>query len=175
MRRKVKVAVAAGIVAALTSASAALGQTGETPRRERTGERHRPKVCRSGEHRGGFGGRLVHSEAKVQVEGGFALIVVDRGAITAVDAESGSVTIRRADDETVKVTAGERTRVCRNAKATTLSELRTGDRAAILQTVSEGKRLVRAIRAHSSDAAGQPEGSRARRSARRPAAAEVPF
>lgn len=97
--------------------------------------------------------RLVHSETKVQTQDGFATLIADRGTITAVDAATKTVTIKRADDATVTVTAQDRTKICRNGEPATIGDLKVGDQAGIMQAVHGEEHRVRAIRAHSPEQA----------------------
>ncbi|MGH9269287.1 MAG: hypothetical protein ACRD0D_14075, partial [Acidimicrobiales bacterium] len=93
--------------------------------------------------------RLVHSESKIQMEGGFALLMVDRGEVASM--EGDALTITRADGETVTAEAGEQTKICLNGKPATLGDLKPGYRAAIVQGGLEGESVVRAIRAFTPD------------------------
>lgn len=135
MRSIYKTAIAAGFVGAVAVAATAFGQTG-TPSPTDPAAKDRRKAH-----------RVVHSETKVQTDDGFALVIRDHGEITAVD--GSRVTIKRLDGETVTVAAGEDTRIRRNGEQATVSDLKPGDRAAIVQIDRGGARVVRAIRAFS--------------------------
>ncbi|MGH2703715.1 MAG: hypothetical protein ACRDJ4_01050 [Actinomycetota bacterium] len=170
-----KVAIASGIAAVVAVAGSALAQTGGTPSptappeksAARQGLPKGKRFCglpgRAVGIREAFG-RVVHAEAKVQAREGFATMIIDRGEITSVDGDR--VTIKRADGETVTVRAGEQTRVCRNGEAAQVSDLKKGDRAAILQGRRDGESIVRGIRAFAPDyspPAGQERPKRDRR------------
>jgi Cu/Ag efflux protein CusF len=152
MSGKTKLVAAAGFFGAVALAGAAFGQAGgdQGEQKARGAERARANAC--GPHgKAHLGGRLVHSDAKVQVPDGFATITVDRGEITAVDPSAKTVTIKRADGETVTGTASDQTKVCRNGEPAQLSDLKVGDRAGIVQVANGDRRGVRGIRAFSPD------------------------
>jgi Cu/Ag efflux protein CusF len=171
--KKMKVAIASGIAAVVAVAASAIAQTGTpsptaTPQKPAAREGMRPqRLC--GHPGKALGirerfGRVVHAEAKVQLQEGFATMITDRGEITAVDGDR--VTIKRADGESVSVRTGERTRVCRNGEPAQVSDLKKGDRAAIFQSRRDGETVVRGIRAFSPDyapPAGQERPKRDRR------------
>jgi hypothetical protein len=136
-----RMALAAGFVGAVAVAATAFGQTGgATPSPSDHPNRPGHKMGRR---------NLVHSESKVQVDGGFALVIVDRGEVTAVSGRT--VTIKRADGESVSATAGDDTKVRRNGEDAQVSTLKAGDRGEIVQVERDGARTVRAIRAFSKD------------------------
>lgn len=154
MSGKTKLALAAGFFGAVALASTAFGQTGQSGEQGDGGQRRaRPAACgKPGRgHEAGLRGRLVHSDTKVQVKDGFAVLTADRGVITAVDAAAKTLTVKRADDETVTVTASDETKVCRNGEPAHFADLRVGDAAGILQAAHGDRHVVRAIRAFSPD------------------------
>jgi hypothetical protein len=171
MMLRTKTALAAGFVLAVGVAATAFAQSG-TPTPSAPSGTDRPAAQRFAQQRGErpecgrphrarkAAGRLVHSESKVQMEDGFAILTVDRGTITAVNASAKSVTIKRADNETVTVTATDDTKICKDGNAVALSALKVGDHAGILQSDYEGKHLVRRIGAHSPEAASATPSSR---------------
>ncbi len=141
MKTPYKTAVAAAFVAVVVLAAAAFGQTGSTP-----SPGAGPKKDGGGRHPGK---RVVHSESKVQTADGFALLIVDNGEVTGVSGET--VTIKRADGESVSATATEDTKIRRNGEDAQLSAFQTGDRASIMQVKVGDTTTVRAIRAFSKD------------------------
>lgn len=172
MMLRTKTALAAGFVLAVGVAATAFGQTGgSAPAGDPNAERpaavqesarpdrpERPVCGRPGTRRGQdqrrrVARRLVHSETKVQTREGFATIIADRGTIASVDVDAKTVTIKRADDQTVTVTASDETRICKDGKPATLSDLKSGDLAGIVQGEKDGTRVVRRIAAHSPDTA----------------------
>lgn len=174
MRHGLKLAVAAGFVGAVTLAATAFGQTGtptpgtqerkpnagvqeRKPAQERKAKAaaQRTECGKAGPRAARAARRLVHSSSKVAVKGGYAVVIVDLGTITAVD--GSSVTIKRADGETVTATASDQTKVCRDGKRVEIGQLKTGDLAAITQVTKDGEHGVRAIRAHSPSADNQQQ------------------
>jgi hypothetical protein len=163
MGTKIKIAMAAGFVGVAALAATAFGQTtsgaapspGASARPNAKAQAERP--ARDGCGRPGKqhprARRLVHSESKIQMKDGFAVVTLDRGTITSVDPASDTVTIRRADDVTVTASAGDRTRVCNDGKPATVDDLRAGEQAGIVQADYDGNHVVRRITAFSGAAA----------------------
>lgn len=90
--------------------------------------------------------RLVHGTAEVQARrGGFANVTVDRGTITSTDPSSKTLTIKRADGQSVTATATDTTRICVDGHEGGFGELKTGDRAGIVQADYDGRHVVRRI------------------------------
>jgi hypothetical protein len=169
MNLKTKTALAAGFVLAVGIAATAFGQGGgstpapaggtapagssspsaSVPRAQRQAAACGRAVQRPRAR------RVVHADLKIQLpRGGFATATGDRGTITAVDASGKSLTIKRADDQTVTVTATDATKICKDGKQAGFGELKVGDFAGILQVDYEGRHLVRRIVDVSSNAAG---------------------
>lgn len=162
MRHSVTLAlIAVGVTAAVSFAQQA-GPTDEpTPSpsgRPRAQEKH--DGCGGGRkaeaqtkgrrpHRARPGSRVVHGELKVQRGDGFALRVLDAGTVTAVAPSSKTLTIKRADDDTITVTASDDTRICKNGSPADLADIETGDFARIMRVTVEGATTVKGIRAHS--------------------------
>jgi hypothetical protein len=160
MKHGMKVAVAAGFVGVVALAATAFAQTGTPSPGERQQRKPRANAQRSECGKAGPGAaraarRMVHSEAKVQVKGGFAVVVLDVGTITEVN--GSSVTIKRADGQSVTAAASDQTKVCKDGKKVALDQLAAGDRAGMTQVTKDGEQRVRAIRAHSpnTDASAQ--------------------
>lgn len=153
MKGWIRTVLVAAMVGLLALATAAIAQDS---REEESEERKPPAAERL--HRNGLRQRghcrlrhrLVHSETKVQLEEGFGLRVLDVGEITGID--GNTITIERADGETVSATGDEDTRVCRNAERASLEDLQVGDRAALRQAGPEGELTLRAVMARSPDA-----------------------
>src|SRR5258708_25164737 len=162
MNLKTKTAVAAGFVLAVGIAATAFGQGGGStpaPSSSSAPPASAPRAQRQGVACGRMqrprAGRVVHADLKVQARrGGFATVTGDRGTITAVDAPAKSLTIKRADDQTVTVTANDATKICKDGKAATFGDLKVGDKAGIVQADYEGRHLVRRISDVSSAATG---------------------
>lgn len=142
MRMRYKMVLAGGFVGAVAMAAAAFAQT-PAPSPDST-EAPAAKDGRARMHH-----MLVHSESKIQTDDGFVTRIVDTGEVTAVN--GNSVTIKRADDETVTVTAGPGTKIRRNGEQAAVGDIKAGDRAHIVQIVDGGATTVAAIRAASPD------------------------
>lgn len=157
MSGKMRLMLALAFIGAVAFAAAAWGDHAAGPKEgpslrgeekkddERRGERrHR---------RGHVGRRMVHGEFKVQTrDGGFATVVIDTGEVTAVDAEDHTLTLRRADGETVTVTADEDTKIGKDRHRAHLGDIEAGDRVRVVQA-DEGEGFhVRRIMAHSPEA-----------------------
>lgn len=156
MRHGMKMAVALGFVGAVAIAATAFAQTG-TPspngeRRKARANAQKTECGRPGQRpQRAAAKRVVHSETKVAVrDGGFALVIVDTGTISAV--QGSSVTIKRLDGESVTVTASDETRICKDGAKATVEALKVGDRAGINQVTRDGQTRVRAIRVHTPNA-----------------------
>lgn len=161
MTRTVRLAAALGFVGAVAVAAGAVAQPGGSvpaaqpaaiqsdgpaagkPAPQARCGRMSPKKARAA-------ARVVASETKVRKPGGFAIIKLDSGKITAVS--SGSITIQRADGVTVTVTPDSKTLLCRDGKPVELSAFKTGDVAAIGRVEADGKTIVRFVRALSPEA-----------------------
>lgn len=167
MKGTIRAATALAFLAVSVTAAAAFGTgdggmpaAGGIQDRGEEAERGRPGD-RCGRHgRGGRHGlhgakrRLVTGESKVQVEGGFATVNVDVGEVTAVD--GSTVTIERADGESVSATASDETRVCRDGSRVEVGAIQAGDTARITRVTRDGETQVRGIHARSAD--GEQEG-----------------
>lgn len=145
MRTGFKTVLALAFVGVVAMAAAAFGQTGDPSATPSPGDK--PERARH---------RVVHSETKVQKGEGFVTVIRDAGEITAVS--GNTVTIKRADDETVTVTATDATKVRRNGEQAAAGDLKTGDRAHIVQVVENGTTTVKAIMA--ADSTFTPERKR---------------
>lgn len=141
MKMRYKTVIAAGFVGAVAMAAAAFAQTA-APSPGAT-----DPVAKEGRMR--IKHAVVHSESKLQKGDGFITRIVDNGEVTAVDGQS--VTIKRADGETLTVTAGPDTKVGRNGEKAAVGDIKAGDRAHIVQIVDGGTTTVAAIRAASPD------------------------
>jgi len=157
MDYKWKITLAAGFVGAVGLAATALGQPGggsvqtasngstvaaasASPKAQRAG-----KECGGGARIGRRLARIVHSDTKINTKNGFATITVDTGKITSTDPSSKTLTITRADNETVTATASDATKVCKDGKAVGFGDLKVGDLALIVQGDRAGTHVVRRI------------------------------
>ena len=175
MRAGWKFTAALGFVGAVAMAAAAFGQVGvegadplaQDEQATREGRRARISECReryraaeTDEERAAIrercakqrhprrdaARRLVHGEMKVQTADGFATIITDAGTVTAVSA--GSLTLERADGESVTVSPGENTTIRKDREEARLSDIEAGDHVRVVQ-VDDGEtttvKLIHAI------------------------------
>lgn len=101
--------------------------------------------------------RLVHRESKYQVRDGFAQVTLDQGRITKIDGRT--ITIKRLDGETVTATATDETKVCKDGEPATLSALKVGDLARLMQVRSpkvNGLRRITAVTPRSDSTTASP-------------------
>lgn len=149
MRGTMRMALALALLSVAVTAAAAFGQSGGGGRSggEGRGERpfHREK------HGGRFGPHLlhraVHAELKVQTDEGFATVILDQGTVTEVDAASRTLSLKRADDERVTVTASEDTRIAKNHHRASLGDIRVGDLVRVIREKKGDGLVVRSIAA----------------------------
>jgi hypothetical protein len=154
MGYKGKVAAAAGFVPAVGLAATAFAQGGSgsgtvTPTAAASstpGARQRPSGACGRAMERPRAQRLVHGTAEVEAKrGGFANVTVDRGTITSTDPSTKTLTIKRADGQSVTATASDSTRICVDGHEGGFGELKTGDRAGIVQADYDGRHVVRRI------------------------------
>ena len=141
MRSWLKTIMVAAMVGVLALATVAVAQT-DSPesdekeksaeerrdaRRDRIKDRRHRDGC--GRHFGPKARKMVYSETKIQTEDGFALLLADVGEVTAVS--ESSITIQRADGETVSATANDETKVCYQGEKASLGDIQVGDKAAL--------------------------------------------
>ena len=164
MGTKTKLALAGGFVGMVAMAATAFGQVGsDTPpdgssggsgtpptqqqreqrRAERAQRRDERRCDRVGSRRAA---RLVHSDAKVKAQQGFALLTIDQGEITSISGDK--FTIKRLDGKSVTATATDETRVCKDGQRSSVDALKVGDRARLMQVRSSrftGLRRIMAV------------------------------
>ena len=162
MGTKTKLTLAATFVGVVAMAAAAFGQAGggsgddpasgsDEARRERRAAAAQDRD-RCGGDRDGFprrAGRVVHSETKVKVPEGFAILTVDTGTVTAIDHADKQITIERLDGEKVTATAVDETVVCKDGEKAAFDSIKVGDRARLLSVRSERFTGLRRIGVHS--------------------------
>lgn len=148
MGTKTKLTLAASFVGIVVTAAAAFGQAGGTgseegsgtpqERRRAAAEQRDPNACGPVRSHPRIG-RLVHSETKIQIRDGFALMIVDQGEVTAVDHARKTLSIKRADGEAVRATATDETKVCKDGKVAAFDSIKVGDLARLVQARSPEK------------------------------------
>lgn len=160
MRYGMRLALALGFVGAVAMTAVAFGTTesddGTSPAptadAERRMDRREAKRHWLREHRRhpkrAFR-RLVHSESKIQLpDGTFGRLIIDHGTITDLDHGAKTLTLERADNETVTVTASDDTAIRRNRDQAPFDALKEGDIVRVVQ-IDKGEGLtVKLIAAH---------------------------
>ncbi|MHB8511254.1 MAG: hypothetical protein ACYDCC_03640 [Actinomycetota bacterium] len=90
----------------------------------------------------------VHSESEmIDPQGKLVTMIMDAGQVT--DVTSTSLTIRRADGQSVTVTPDANTKIGRDHAPAKLSDIKSGDLAMIMQLQQNGTTRVMGIRAMS--------------------------
>jgi hypothetical protein len=148
MGYKTKLVLAGGFALAVgvTVTAFAQGGGGSTATPAASPNANRPARAGCGRAQTGRrAGRLVHGTLEVQLRQGFGNVTLDRGTITSVDESAHTLTIERADGQSVTATASDRTRICVEGHAGTFDQLKTGDRAGIVQLDYQGRHVVRRI------------------------------
>jgi hypothetical protein len=158
MRTSSKLAIAASFVGVVVTAAAAFGQTG-TPAPKAPSSSS--KTARThdgcgGAYAGRRGARIVHSDAKVKTQNGFANVTLDQGTVTAVDTNAHTITIKRADGESVTATAVDQTKVCKDGKKSTFDAIKVGDTARLFQIRSDKFTGLRRIAVRSPGSEAKP-------------------
>ena len=162
MMGKTKLTLAASFVGVVAMAAAAFGQAGggsgdepgsgsDEARRERRAAAAQDRE-RCGGDREDFprrARRVVHSETKVKVPDGFAIMTVDAGKVTAVDHADKKITIERLDGESVTATAVDETVVCKDGEKAAFDSIKVGDHARLLHVRSERFTGLRRLGVHS--------------------------
>jgi hypothetical protein len=136
MRYFWRIALALGFVGVVAVAGVSFGQNGQD---DDPSEHLRRGP---GLHHGGPSsglGRLVTGQWTVETDDGFLTRRVDKGEVTAV--EEDTLTIERADGETVSVTVPAEARISRDRETAELSDIQPGD-IAIIHQVDEGDGFV---------------------------------
>lgn len=174
MGTKTKITLAASFVGVVAMAAAAFGQSGggsepggdKSPENDRRAPAARDRDGCGPDHAGRRAARLVHSESKVKLQEGFAIITVDHGTVTAVDHAEKKITIERSDGETVTATAVDETNICKDGKKAAFDSIKAGDLARLISIRSDRFTGLKRIGILT------PGSEPAERSRRRPAAPE---
>jgi hypothetical protein len=91
----------------------------------------------------GFGGRVLHGEAVVQTDEGTKTVVVQRGTVTAIDADS--VSVRSADGFTLTWTFGDPIRVVERRTEVQPRDIAVGTEVGIAGAMDGDKTVARLI------------------------------
>lgn len=170
MKGKTKLTLAASFVGVVAMAAAAFGQSGggsvdasgsgsdEARRERRAAAAQDRERCGDREDFPRRARRVVHSETKVKVPDGFAIMTVDAGTVAAVDHADKKITIERLDGETVTATAVDETVVCKDGEKAAFDSIKVGDHARLLHVRSDRFTGLRRIGVHSpGNEPGEPE------------------
>ena len=137
-----KLTIAVAFVATVGLAAAAFAQDG-SGNASPTPTASAQQKARAG-RLGRLGDRVVHGDLKLKTANGFANVKVDAGKVTAVDPSAGTLSIARADGQTVTVTATDKTRVRKQGQRVTLADIDKGDFVQIIQ-IDRGDGFVVAV------------------------------
>lgn len=141
MRWYWKLAIALGFVGTAAMAAAAFGQTGSPSPTSPPSAQAQEQQGRVPPALRRLGNRVVHGELKLRTQDGFATVVIDTGTVTAVDQSAQTLTIKRADGQSVTVTAIDKTRVRKDGEKASFADIKTGDLAQVIR-VDRGSGLV---------------------------------
>ena len=86
-----------------------------------------------GRKAGKLGSRIVHGDLTLNTRKGLATAKVDGGTVTAVDAAAHTLTIKRADGQSVSFTASDATRVRKDGEKATFAAIKVGDHVLVIQ------------------------------------------
>lgn len=125
-----KTAIALGFVGVVAMGAAAFGQSDTSspaPAASSTAQAQaRPRI-------GKLGNRIVHGDLTLNTRKGLVNARVDGGKVTAVDASAHTLTIKRADGQSVSFTATDATRVRKNGEKATFADIKVGDLVQVIQ------------------------------------------
>jgi hypothetical protein len=144
-----KTAIALGFVGVVAMGAAAFGQSGSsspTPAASSSAQA-RPRVGR-------LGSRIVHGDLTLNTRKGIVSAKVDGGKVTAVDANAHTLTIKRADGQSVSFTATDATRVRKNGEKASFGDIKVGDLVQVIQLDRGDGFRVALIRDRSAAAGG---------------------
>ena len=143
MRWYWKATIAVAFVGSIAMAAAAFGQSdSSSPTPSASAQQGAQRLGRLGK----LGSRVVHGDLKVKTPNGFANVKIDSGTVTAVDVGAHTITIKRADGQTVLVTATDKTRVRKEGQKATFADIAKGDLVQIIQIDRGDGFLVALIR-----------------------------
>jgi len=144
-----KTAIALGFVGVVAMGAAAFGQSGSSS--------PAPAPSASAQARPGRLGRIVHGDLTLNTRRGLVNAKIDGGTVTAVDAKALTLTIKRADGQSVSFTATDKTRIRKNRQKASFDDIKVGDRVQVLQIDRGNGFVVVAIRDRSPNATATSE------------------
>ena len=110
---------------------------------------------------GRLGSRIVHGDLTLNTRKGLVTAKVDGGTVTVVDASAKTLTIKRADGQSVSFTATDATRVRKDGEKASFSNIKVGDHVLVIQLDRGNGFKVAAIRDRSPGAAADTPSSAA--------------
>ena len=144
-----KTAIALGFVGVVAMGAAAYGESGPSS--------PAPAAATSAQAqtnpRLGRFGRIVHADATLNTRKGLVQAKIDGGTVTSVDANARTLTIKRADGQSVSFTATDATRVRKDREKATFGDIKVGDLVQVIQ-IDRGDGFVVALIRDRSAAAG---------------------
>jgi len=136
-----KTTIALALVGTIAMAAAAFGQSDSgspTPTATTSAQAQaRPRLGR-------LGNRIVHGDLTLNTRKGIVTAKIDGGTVTAVDANARTLTIKRADGQSVSFTATDATRVRKDGQKAAFSDIAKGDLVQVIQ-VDRGDGFVVAL------------------------------
>ena len=136
-----KTTIALALVGTIAMAAAAFGQSDSgspTPTATTSAQAQaRPRLGR-------LGNRIVHGDLTLNTRKGIVTAKIDGGTVAAVDANARTLTIKRADGQSVSFTATDATRVRKDGQKAAFSDIAKGDLVQVIQ-IDRGDGFVVAL------------------------------
>lgn len=150
-----KTAIALGFVGVIAMGAAAFGQSDASSPAPAVSSssraQARPRI-------GKLGNRIVHGDLTLNTRKGIVNAKVDGGKVTAVDANAHTLTIKRADGQSVSFTATDATRVRKNGEKASFGDIEVGDLVQVIQ-LDRGNGFVVVVIRDRSAATGSDAGT----------------
>lgn len=106
---------------------------------------------------GRLGNRIVHGDLTLNTRKGLVNAKVDGGTVTAIDAKALTLTLKRADGQSVSFTATDATRVRKNGAKSAFADIAKGDLVQVIQIDRGNGFVVALIRDRSASAGANPQ------------------
>ena len=132
-----KTTIALALVGTIAMAAAAFGQSDSGSPTTSAQAQARPRLGR-------LGNRIVHGDLTLNTRKGIVTAKIDGGTVTAVDANARTLTIKRADGQSVSFTATDATRVRKDGQKAAFSDIAKGDLVQVIQ-IDRGDGFVVAL------------------------------
>jgi len=130
-------------VAGLGSGIAYAQDGGSSPAPPSTGDVGPDRSAAPGKHHRNFLGRIEHGEFTVRTKNGDQVIDVQRGTVTAVGGQS--LTVKSEDGFSGTYTVDQQTKVHKNRKSATISQVATNDRVMVFAEKNGGTDVAKRI------------------------------